>query len=71
MREALVSIVDFINLVNVRYCESPLLLDNEWGGEDVQDLLHVLNDGLQLEDLRLLYVRDGKIVPEYLRSRPL
>jgi hypothetical protein len=70
VREALIAIVDFINLVNVRYGESPLLFDNEWGGEDAQGLLYVLNDGLQLEDLRLSHVREGRIVPENLRSRP-
>lgn len=71
VREALFEIVDFMNVVNVHYGENILHFCEDWGGDDAQELLHILKDGLQLEDLRFLHIGEGRIVPESLRSRPL
>jgi hypothetical protein len=67
VREALAAIADFMNTINSHFQDSAIMFLEDWGAQNAQDLLHTLNDGLHLEDLRLSYVNDRKIVPDNLR----
>ena len=69
VQDALGSIADLMNSINLHFCDSEIIFLEEWGAQNAQNVLHVLSDGLHLEEIRTSYHKAGKLVPEFLRSR--
>jgi hypothetical protein len=71
VRAALSAIADVMNEINSYFHDSTIVFDEDWGAGNAEELLYVVNDGLHLNELRLSFVRSGRIVPDDLRPKKI